>query len=616
MAKGVSIDLIVDPKKAIEGLDKASGHAGKATSRFASMGKIGGTAIAAVGAAAVGAATGLAAATVSAGQYADEILTAATNTNLSTETLQAYKYAAEQIDVSFETFTASQGKFTKSMQDAVRSGTSPAAEGFAALGLSVTDSSGNLVDSEQLYWQAIDALGQVTNETQRTALAQQIFGRSGAEMNSIIAQGSTGFAELTEQARANGAIMSGEQLAKLGAFDDKMQALSSTVTAAKNALGLTLLPVLDDLAGSGSSALGEFTSALLEVDGDISKAGPAFESLGTNVASALTTALPKILQVGSSLVSGLIQGIVSQGPTLIQTAIPLIVSFATGLLGMLPAILDAGIQILIALVQGVSAALPTLIPAAVTAIIGLVSALITNLPMLIEAGIQLVVALAIGLIEALPQLIEQIPVLILGIVTALTEAVPKIISAGVQLFLALIENLPAIIVGIVKAIPQIVTGIVGAFTNPKTINQIAKAGGDLIRGLWKGIQDLGDWLWSKISGFFDGIVGGIKDFFGINSPSTLFAGFGRFMVEGLEAGLAGPNDLTSISEDLSHQVTDGFPTSLNVSAKAVATSTAQVLRFEPDMSSVVDAMENLQRWVQEGFRIPVTFTDRAGRVVG
>lgn len=566
MAKGVTIDLIVDPKGAIDGLDSASDKSSKFTGVLGKVGRIGGAAVAAVGTAAIAAAGALTAATVSAAAYADEILTAATNTNLSTDALQAYKYAAELMDVEFDTFVKSQSKFTKGMQDAVRSGASPAALAFAELGLSVTDSSGNLVDSTELYWQAIDALGNVENETQRTALAMEIFGKSGAQMNSIIAQGSAGFEELTAQARANGAIMSGEQLEALGAFDDKMQVLTSTVDSAKNALGLTLLPILDQLAGEGGSALGEFTASLLDADGDLTKAGPAFEKLGTNIAEAVTTAVPKILEVGTSLISGLIEGIVSQGPKLIQTAIPLLLSFVTTILGMLPALLDAGLKILIALVKGIADALPVLIPAAVDAIIGLVGALIDNLPLLIDAGIQLVLGLAIGLIEALPKLIEQIPTLITGIITAVVKAQPALMQAGVQLFLALIENLPAIVMGINNAVPAVIKSLIKTFRDPKFLRQMGSAGLQLIRGLWEGIRNAGAWLWRQLTNFFGGIINRIRGLLGIHSPSTVFAGFGRNLVQGLEKGIAAPNKVGSLMRDLSSQVQGGFDARMIVAA--------------------------------------------------
>jgi hypothetical protein len=579
VSRGVTIDLIVDPKGAINGLNIASGESSKFTGLLGDLGRIGATAVAAVATAAVAAAGALTAATVSAGKYADEILEAATKTNLGTDELQAYRYAAEQMDVSFETFTSSQGRMVKAMESAT-SGAGPAAEAFSALGLSVTDSSGNLVDSTDLYWQAIDALGSVTNETERTALAQQIFGKSGAEMNAIIAKGSEGFRALSEEARRNGAIMSGEQLEALGAFDDKMQGLTSTVDAAKNALGLTLLPILDQLAGEGGSALGEFSASLLEADGNASKIGPAFETLGTNIAGVLSTAIPKILQVGTSLVSGLVQGIVTQAPKLIQTAVPLIVTFVTGILGMLPAILDAGLKILIALVQGIATALPQLIPAAVEAILGLVTALVDNLPLLIDAGIELLLGVALGLIEALPQLVEKIPTLIASIVTALVGAIPQLVMAGVKLFVALVSNLPAIISGILMAIPTIMEALVGAFKDPKFWQQMGDAGLQLIRGLWEGIKGAGDWLWKQISGFFGDVIKNIQALFGIRSPSTVFAGFGDFMIQGLEKGLTGPNNLGAIMSDLSRQVAGGFGASLDVQARAAVIGPQNVAGME------------------------------------
>lgn len=610
MARGITVDLIVDPKGAIKGLATTAEESEKTTSKFSSLGKIGVKALAAIGTAAAAAGTGLVLATVSAAKYADEILEASTKTNIAADTLQVYKYAAEQIDVSFETFTKSQGKFVQAMNKAA-DGTGPAAEAFDVLGISATDASGNLLDSETAYWQAIDALGGVANETERTALAQQIFGKSGAELNSIIAQGSEGFEELRAQAEAAGAVMSGAQLEALGQFDDKMQALTSTVDAAKNALGLTLLPVLDELAGSGQSALGEFTSALLDADGDLTKAGPAFAALGENIAGALTTAVPKVLEVGTSIVTGLVEGIVSQGPSLIETAIPLLLTFVTGILGMLPAILDAGIKILIALVEGIAAALPTLIPAAVEAVVGLVGALIQNAPLLLQAGLQLIVGLVTGILDALPVLIgalpglilgmvdyfvgaipmiiqtgvtlltalvealpvvidaivNALPVIITGIVTALISAVPQLIAAGIQLFVALIGALPQIIMSLIGAVPKIITGLVKAFTSPKVLKQLGDAGRDLIEGLWKGIQGAGDWLWKQLSGFFGNQLDMIKDFLGIASPSTVFAGYGLNIVQGLAGGISrNASMLDPVMAGLSSRVTSGFQSSLSANA--------------------------------------------------
>jgi len=149
------------------------------------------------------------------------------------------------------------------------------------------------------------------------------------------------------------------------------------------------------------------------------------------------------------------------------------------------------------------------------------------------------------------------------IVGALTGAfvgnIDKIILAGVQLFVALIKNLPIIIIEIVKAVPQIISALVNGFTS--SISQIANVGGNLIKGLWQGISDAGAWLRDKISGFFGGVVDSIKNFFGIHSPSTLFAGLGRNMGEGIGVGFE--EAMAGVARDMQNAI----PTSFDMNAR-------------------------------------------------
>ncbi len=75
---------------------------------------------------------------------------------------------------------------------------------YNRLGVKVRDNDGNLRDSETVYWELIDALGGITNETERDALAMQIFGKSAQELNPLIVQGSAGIAAFTEVSKADG----------------------------------------------------------------------------------------------------------------------------------------------------------------------------------------------------------------------------------------------------------------------------------------------------------------------------------------------------------------------------------------------------------------------------
>ena len=287
----------VGVEKSAKEADNAGGKFEKLGSIVKGVGAAMTTAFAAVGAATIAAAKALTDMTVGAAAYADEILTASTVTGMSTESLQAYKYAAELVDVPLETLTKSMAKNVKSMSTA-QSGTGAMAEAYAKLGVAVTDSNGQLRDSETVYWEAIDALGNVANETERDAIAMQLFGKSAQELNPLIAQGSAGIAALTEEAKHMGAVMSDEQLADLGAFDDSIQRLKAGSAAAKNALGLLLLPQLQALATDGVSLLGDFTKGMLDAGGDWSKISEVIGNAVGGIADLLLSNLPKIVEAG------------------------------------------------------------------------------------------------------------------------------------------------------------------------------------------------------------------------------------------------------------------------------------------------------------------------------
>jgi len=150
--------------------------------------------------------------------------------------------------------------------------------------------------------------------------------------------------------------------------------------------------------------------------------------------------------------------------------------------------------------------------------------------------------------------VAAIPQIITSLVSAIIGSIPQLIQAGIQLLVSLIKNLPTIIVEIVKAVPQIIAALVKGFTG--SIGQIVQVGGNLIKGLWQGISDAGAWLWNKISGFFGGVVDKIKNFFGIHSPSTLFAGLGDNMAEGLGQGFE--KTMAQVGEDMQNAIPTDF----------------------------------------------------------
>lgn len=597
------------------------------------VGKAFGTALAALGTAAVGAASALAGLTVSASNYADDILTTSANTHIATDDLQKYSYALNFIDGDLNTLTGTMKKNTQIMSKA-RDGNKTYTAAYEKLGISITDTNGELRNGQEVYWEVIDALGKVENETERDALAMQLLGKSGTELNTIIDAGSEAFKDLGNEAEAMGYVMSDEAVSALGSFNDKLQQLKAGMTGLKNSAALIALPFLDDLASKGVPILAEFSKGIQEANGDVSKMGDVIGQGLADVVNLIVEKLPEFVEMGVTLVSSLIEGIVQNAPTIASAAVQIVETLVNGIATLLPVLIEGAAQLIVGLATGLGQSLPTLIPTIVEVVLQIVQTLIDNIPMLIDAALQLITGLAQGvinaipvLVAALPQLItslidgllsaipqiiqagidllvslvaalpeiitaivEAIPQIINGIVTALMEnipliiqagidllvaliqalpeiivtivqAIPQIISgivnalignidqiimAGVQLFVALIENLPTIIIEIVKAVPQIVSGIVQAFASLG--GELINAGANLLHGLWEGISSAASWLWDKVTGWASSLVDGIKGFFGIHSPSTVFAEIGTNMGEGVGVGFG--ESMDGVSSDM------------------------------------------------------------------
>lgn len=273
---------------------------------------------------------------------------------------------------------------------------------------------------------------------------------------------------------------------------------------------------------------------------------PSLVQLVTDIVQVLIGNIPLLIDAALQLVTGLAQGIINAIPVLVAALPTLITSLIDGLLSAIPQIIQAGIDLLTSLITALPEIIATIVAAIPEIINGIITALLENIPLIIQAGIDLLVAL----IQALPQIIttivQAIPQIISGIVNALVQNIPQIIQAGVQLFVALIQNLPTIIVEIVKAVPQIVSGIVSAFGS--LVGEMVNAGANLLHGLWEGISSAASWLWDKVTGWASSLVDGIKGFFGIHSPSTVFAEIGTNMGEGVGVGFG--ESMDGVSADM------------------------------------------------------------------
>jgi hypothetical protein len=251
--------------------------------------------------------------------YADELLTLATTTGVSIDTLQELAYMEGIADVSTQDVAGAINKLKKSMATAESQNQSYAkkmaeaaketdeqkraqkeanielgdtAAAYQELGVAVKDANGNFRRGEDVFFDMIEALGKVEDETRRDQLAMTLMGKSATELNPIITAGADALAEMRKEANDTGYVLSGSALTALGKQQDAMDRLDKRVEAVSNRFAAKLAPGVTQ----GAEALNEaFDNPRVERGLNVLS-----EKLGDAVSGAMNLAaeaLPKLFQV-------------------------------------------------------------------------------------------------------------------------------------------------------------------------------------------------------------------------------------------------------------------------------------------------------------------------------
>lgn len=232
---------------------------------------------------------------VKAGQNADELNTLAKQTGLTTEEIQKFKYASDLIDVELEDMTGALRKMTRNMIS-----TSTEVQGaWETLGVSTKNVSGETKGVTEIFYEVLEALSKVKNETERDQLAMLLFGKSANDLAGIVDDGGAALQELGDEAEKLGLIMSQDAVDGANEFNDVIDKLKANVTASlgkafsENAENLT--EVAEDVAG-----------ALVGVVNAVADAPPWFTKT-TLVVTGLAAVLSPLLSVSNKTVSAVVK---------------------------------------------------------------------------------------------------------------------------------------------------------------------------------------------------------------------------------------------------------------------------------------------------------------------
>ncbi len=287
---------------------------------------------------------------VDSGQFADELITLSNKTGISVEQLQELDYAARFVDVSVETMTGSMNKMTKTMDSARDSMTTgklnEQALAYKELGVQVTNTDGSLRNNKDVFYEVIDALGKVSNETERDALSMKIFGKSAVELNPLIKAGSSELNRLAQEAHQVGAVVSDEGVTALGQFDDNMESLKASTQGLMNEAMSQLAPLINDLILQLKDNMPAIIDVIKGFITFVIENGPIIVSVIGGIAAGL--AAWNVVTMIQGLIT-MVQGwqAATEGMTLAQTLLNIAMAAnPVGLIIALVAALIAGLVIL------------------------------------------------------------------------------------------------------------------------------------------------------------------------------------------------------------------------------------------------------------------------------
>lgn len=364
--------------------------------------------------------------------------------------------------------------------------------------------------------------------------------------------------------------------------------------------------IMQGLAQSTPTLMATVSDMILQLIQAVTAFLPQFAEVAVTIAGSIVTQLtafvPQLLQAATTLLMAIVDAV----PMIVNTLVPmlpqLITAIVAALLGAVPQLLQAATTLLMAIVN----ALPTIITALTAALPQILTAITdclqTSVPVLLQAAITLLMAIVDALPTIIDALVAAIPVIITTLVDFFTNNIDTILDAAIQLLMALVDAIPEILVALGNALPQIISAILNAVVDavPKLLKKsrelfgkimealgellgklpgkmlevrdsivngirnslgsigsaaadivsaiwdhikelpgmMLDVGRDLVEGLWNGISDMVGWIGDKISGFGDSVLGGLKDFFGIASPSKVMRDeVGKFLPAGIAIGI-------------------------------------------------------------------------------
>ena len=333
---------------------------------------------------------------------------------------------------------------------------------------------------------------------------------------------------------------------------------------------LLLLGAAFALMGVGTIALG---AGLMAISAGLTALVAVFSASGAIIVNGITAVITAIIGMIPSIVAAIGEGIIlicdtiaGSASSICAAAATIIVALVQALVESVPVIVDGVFVLLDAILVKLVEYTPKIVQAVFDLLMACLACIAENLPLVVLAAVDIVVSLVEGIAQSIPLIVQAGFNLIIGfldgLIVAIDTNIPIIIEKVRQLFKSILRAAVLVLTGgivDIKGLGQkimnsgFIQGVKSTFSKVKStvsdalnkakqaikdkISQWKQAGKDLINGLIQGVKDKFTSVKNAAVDAVSGAVSAVKEFLGINSPSKVFIGFGRYMDEGMVVGL-------------------------------------------------------------------------------
>ena len=362
-----------------------------------------------------------------------------------------------------------------SAMDGAAAGTASAVEKFDALGLSIYDSNGKLKDQETMMSEAIYALANMENGTEKARLATELFGKSGVEMMPMLNGGAEGIADLTQRAHDLGLVMSDEAVTAGVVLGDTMDDVKQSFGALGNQLGVSFMPIIQSIL--------EMILANL----------PTIQDMFSKLAPVLM---------------GLLEGVLPSLFSLVETLLPIIFDLLDAIIPLVVDIVEALLPVFVNLIEMLLPPIVQIVSDLLPPLLGLLMPLIELLNPIL-ALLQPILDLIVAIISPLADLITK---LLTPFITIVTDVIQVALIPLQTHFTVLAKLLSGDVKGAAIACWEGIEktwSIVASWFNDKVIQPVK----NFFSGMWPGLKDGANNAWEGIKSTFSSVTSWFKDTF-------------------------------------------------------------------------------------------------------